>query len=202
MRQRNNVTLTSTTAQLSTSQLPNLFLRVNPQPLSQRSASGLCFACGKPGHWRAFCPNLRLNVPSNLKLLTLDVNLEPDLVDDSEDSYELVLLRINGNSFEVKSGDDYLSVKGRLCGVLKFWNYIHVPRFILDVQGSKYSQTLYLCLVTGRIFFYLSPPTSKLNNNLTIYFPFLAITKLNCGFTIDNISNKMIEAMTCQFILS
>ena len=69
-------------------------------------------------------------------------------------------------------------------------------------QGSKCSQTLYLCLVTGRIFFYLSPPTSKLNNNLNIYFPFLGTTKLNCGFTIDNISNKMIEAMTCQFVLS
>ena len=65
MRQRNNVTSTSTMAQLSASQLPNLFSRVNPQPLSQRSASGSCFACGKPRHWRAFCPNLRLNVPSN-----------------------------------------------------------------------------------------------------------------------------------------
>ena len=32
------------------------------------------------------------------------------------------------------------------------------------MQGSKCSQTLYLCLVTGRIFFYLSPPTSKLND--------------------------------------
>jgi len=65
MRQRRNVTSTSTMAQLSTSQLPNFFSRVNPQLSSQRSASSLCFACGKPGHWRSFCPNLRFNVPSN-----------------------------------------------------------------------------------------------------------------------------------------
>ena len=45
-------------------------------------------------------------------------------------------------------------------------------------QGSKCSQTLYLCLVTGRIFFYLSPPTSKLNNNLNIYFPFFSDNKI------------------------
>ena len=64
-RQTSNVTSTSTTAQLSASQLPNLFSRVNPQLSSQRSASGLCFACRKPGHWRALCPNLRDNVPSN-----------------------------------------------------------------------------------------------------------------------------------------
>lgn len=64
-RQRSNVTSTSTTPQFSASQLPNLFSRVNPQLSSQRSSSGLCFACGKPGHWRAFCPNLRFDVPSN-----------------------------------------------------------------------------------------------------------------------------------------
>jgi len=65
MRQRSNVTSTSTTAQFSASQMPNLFSRVNPQLSSLRSASGLCFACGKPGHWRASCPNLRFYVPSN-----------------------------------------------------------------------------------------------------------------------------------------
>ena len=64
-RSTKRFTSTSTTPQLSASQLPNLFSRVNPQLSSQRAASGLCFACGKPGHWRAFCPNLRSNVPSN-----------------------------------------------------------------------------------------------------------------------------------------
>ena len=64
-RQRSNVTSTSTTPQFSASQLPNLFSRVNPQLSSQRSSSGLCFACGKPGHWRAFYPNLWFDVPSN-----------------------------------------------------------------------------------------------------------------------------------------
>ena len=48
-----------------------------------------------------------------------------------------------------------------------------------------------LCLVTGRIFFYLSPPTSNLNNITLIlfYFHFL---KLNWGCTI--VSNKLIES--------
>jgi len=36
----------------------------------------------------------------------LDDDLDPDLVHD--DSDEIVFLRVNGNSFEVKSGDDYL----------------------------------------------------------------------------------------------
>lgn len=32
------------------------------------------------------------------------------------------------------------------------------------MQGLKCSQTVYLCLVTGRTFFHLSPPTSNWNN--------------------------------------
>ena len=68
--------------------------------------------------------------------------MEPDLVHDSEDSDELAFLRVNGNSFEVKSGDDYLSVKGRLRGALKFWNDIHAPRFILDVIEYGYKLPL------------------------------------------------------------
>ena len=55
----------------------------------------------------------------------------------------------------------------------------------LKFQGSKCSQTLY-CLVThwvtGRIFFYLSPPTSKVNNNLNIYFPFFSDNKIELWF--------------------
>ena len=52
-------------------------------------------------------------------------------------------------------------------------------------------QTVYLCLVTGRMYFYLSPPTSNLNNIILIlfYFHFL---KLNWGCTIIN--NKLIES--------
>ena len=144
--QRSNVTSTSTTPQLSASQLPNLFSRVNAQLSSQRAASGLCFACGKPGHWRAFCPNLRSNVPSNTaqnpKWLTSDVDLEQDLAIVHEDSDELIFLRVNGNSFEVKSGDDYSSVKGRLRGALAFWNDIHAPQFILDVIDYGYKLPL------------------------------------------------------------
>ena len=52
-------------------------------------------------------------------------------------------------------------------------------------------QTVYLCLVTGRMFFYLSPPTSNLNNIFLIlfYFHFL---KLNWG--CRTINNKLIES--------
>ena len=48
-------------------------------------------------------------------------------------------------------------------------------------------QTVYLCLVTGRMYFYLSPPTSNLNNIILFYF-----LKLNWGCTIIN--NKLIES--------
>ena len=59
-----------------------------------------------------------------------------------EDSDELIFLRVNGNSFEVKSGDDYSSVKGRLRGALAFWNDIHAPQFILDVIDYGYKLPL------------------------------------------------------------
>ena len=52
----------------------------------------------------------------------------------------LVFLRVTGVSFEIKSGDDCLSVKGRLRGALKFWNDIHAHQLILDV--SKYGYKL------------------------------------------------------------
>ena len=70
IQQQCNVPLTSTTVKLSTSQLPNLFLRVSVQFSSQISASGLCFAGAKPRHWRAFCPNLQFNVPSNIRQIS------------------------------------------------------------------------------------------------------------------------------------
>ena len=56
-------------------------------------------------------------------------------------------------------------------------------------------QTVYLCLVTGRMYFYLSPPTSHLNHIILIllYFHFL---KLNWGCTIIN--NKLIESNDLQ----
>ena len=98
-RQRSTVSSTSTTAHFSASQMPDLFSRVSPQFSSVRSASGLCFACGKPGHWKASCPNLRFNVPSNtgqnFKWLSLDVALYPDLVLDVIDyGHKLPLLQI------------------------------------------------------------------------------------------------------------
>jgi len=50
----------------------------------------------------------------------------------------LNFLHAKGDSCLLKSGDDCLSVKGRLCGALNFWNDIHVPQFILDVIESGY----------------------------------------------------------------
>ena len=46
-------------SQLAVAHLPNAFGRLNPQLSATRSA-GICFSCGKPGHWRAACPNLLL----------------------------------------------------------------------------------------------------------------------------------------------
>ena len=51
-------------SQLAVAHLPNAFGRLNPQLSATRSA-GICFSCGKQGHWRAACPNLLL--PSSLQ---------------------------------------------------------------------------------------------------------------------------------------
>ena len=50
----------SRNSQLAVAQLPSLFTRVNPQSSLNRSA-GLCFSCGKPGHWSASCPNVLIS---------------------------------------------------------------------------------------------------------------------------------------------
>ena len=55
---------------------------------------------------------------------------------------DLNFLRANGDSCLLKSGDDCLSVKGRLRGALNFWNDIHAPQFILDVIESGYNLPL------------------------------------------------------------
>ena len=46
-------------SQLAVAHLPKAFGRLNPPLLATRSA-GICFSCGKPGHWRAACANLLL----------------------------------------------------------------------------------------------------------------------------------------------
>ena len=93
--------------------------------------------------------------------------MEPDLV--HEDSDELVFLRVNGNSFEVKSGDDYLSVKGRLLGALKFWNDIHAPRFILDVIEYGYKLPL----------LQIPPPFTARNNSSALEQPAFVESAIN-----------------------
>ena len=52
-------------------------------------------------------------------------------------------------------------------------------------QGSKCSQNVYLCLVTGRIFFHLSPPTSNLNNILIFIFTFKNSTEVGQSLLIN-----------------
>ena len=47
-------------SQLAVAQLPSSFIRVNQQP-SGNTSGGLCFSCGKPGHWRTACPNISAN---------------------------------------------------------------------------------------------------------------------------------------------
>ena len=46
-------------SRLAVVHLPNAFSRLNPQ-LSATRYAGICFSCGKKGHWRAACPNLLL----------------------------------------------------------------------------------------------------------------------------------------------
>ena len=46
-------------SQLAVAHLPKAFGRLNPPLLATRSA-GICFSCGKPGHWGAACANLLL----------------------------------------------------------------------------------------------------------------------------------------------
>ena len=78
-----------------------------------------------------------------------------------EDSDELVFLRVNGNSFHVKSGDDYSSVKGQLRGALKFWSDIHAPQFILDVIEYVYKLPL----------LQIPPPFTAKNNSSVLEQP-------------------------------
>ena len=97
----------------------------------------------------------------------MDVDLYPDLVYDDID--ELVFLRANGNSFEVQSGYDYLSVKERLRGALKFWNDTDAPRFILDVIEYGYKLPL----------LQIPPPFTGRNNSSALEQPVFVESAIN-----------------------
>lgn len=139
----------SATFRFTTSQF---FWQVHLQHLSQRT--GLCFACGKPGHWRASFPNLQFNGPSNTgqhsKLLSSEVDLGQDFIheDQSTSTDKLIFLRVTGDSCKLKSADDCLFVKGRLCGALKFWNDICAPhswRYWIWLQIATSSNSSTFC---------------------------------------------------------
>ena len=114
----------------------------------------------------------------------MDVDLDPDLVHD--DSDELVFLRANGHSFEVQSGDVYLSVKGRLRGALKFWNDIHAPRFILDVIEYGYKLPL----------LQIPPPFTARNNSSALEQPVFVESAIN-----DLRSLSMVASLKCLKLL-
>ena len=109
--------------------------------------------------------------------------MDPDLVHDDGD--ELVFLRANGNSFEVKSGDDYLSVKGRLRRALKFWNDVHAPRFTLDVIEYGYKLPL----------LQIPPPFSARNHSSALEQPAFVET------VPSTISLSMVASLKCLTLL-
>ena len=107
--------------------------------------------------------------------------MDEDLV--HEDSDELVYLRVNGNSFEVKSGDDYSSVKGRLRGALNFWNDIHAPQFILDVIEYGYKLPL----------LQIPPPFTARNNSSALEQPTFVESAIN-DLIINGCVTEVFEA--------
>ena len=107
--------------------------------------------------------------------------MDEDLV--HEDSDELVYLRVNGNSFEVKSSDDYPSVKGRLRGALNFWNEIHAPQFILDVIEYGYKLPL----------LQIPPPFTAKNNSSALEQPAFVESAIN-DLIINGCVTEVFEA--------
>jgi len=107
--------------------------------------------------------------------------MEQDLAHD--DSDKLVFLCVNGNSFEVKSSKDYLSVKGWLRGALAFWNDIHVPQFILVVIEYGYKlQPLQI-----------PPPFIAKNNSSALEQPAFVESAIN-NLIIDSCVTEVFEA--------
>ena len=56
-RRGSSVQHVARSAQFAATHVPSAFGRLNPHLSASRSA-GLCFSCGKPGHWRALYPSL------------------------------------------------------------------------------------------------------------------------------------------------
>ena len=115
--------------------------------------------------------------------------MEEDLV--HEDSDELVYLRVSGNSFEVKSSDDYSSVKGRLRGALKFRNDIHAPQFIPDVIEYGYKLPL----------LQISPPFTAKNNSSALEQPAFVESAIN-DLIINGCATEVFEAAVIINLLS
>ena len=108
-----------------------------------------------------------------------------------EDSDELVFLHVNGNSFEVKLGDDYSSVKERLRGAYKLWNDIHAPQFILDVIEYGYKLPL----------LQISPPFTAKNNSSALEQPAFVESAIN-DLIINGCATEVFEAAVIINLLS
>ena len=68
---------------------------------------------------------------------------------------ELPFVEVQLSSYEVKSGDVHVSVRGRLRKSIQFWREIDAPRFILDTIESGYKLLL----------LQIPPPFVATNNN-------------------------------------
>ena len=123
-------------SQLAVGQFPITFTRLNPQP-SVNESPGICFSCGKTGHWRAAClnnsfannfPNLQPRWLARSDAQELDVELEALPPLESEISFSEYLTLTNG----FKSSHVPISVRGRLRKSLQFWKDLDESRFFLD----------------------------------------------------------------------
>ena len=125
---------------------PNSYLHFNSAQHSYKSPyrpSGVCFSCGKPGHWRAACPLLLASrqkqdtglfreYPSqtytnDLRAFNFNVNSEHDLLVTAD------LLRTQAFEYEISSTCVVTKVKGSLKKCLHAWTEINAPKFITDI---------------------------------------------------------------------
>ena len=87
---------------------------------------GSCFACNKPGHWRAQCP--LLNVVAN----SLGADFENDVLDS--DYFSSVATLKSSTHCEFVSGQAKVcSVHGNLANCYQEWVNIGAPGFVFSV---------------------------------------------------------------------
>ena len=123
----------------------------------QFKGPGICFSCGKAGHWRSECP--LAPKPDGKKLSGLEMNLSSDVmcVVDSRNEGEW-----GGDAEELFGKGDFLEseylsvnhVRGRLGKHLHAWHEIEATEPVLSIRNEDYK----LPLLT-------IPPSVTLRNN-------------------------------------